>query len=117
MVHFLRTLPFVEGVDEFTYNMVLKGGIDKNFTASVEFKNISRKPICSKMIQLSDGAILPNEIVASFPENQRTAYTFTFFDPEPEYTNFADYLASPNSASISLEQDGDYFEIVSLSPV
>ena len=111
--------PFVEGVDEFTYNMVLKGGIDKNFTASVEFKNISRKPyLLENDSAFSDGAILPNEIVASFPENQRTAYTFTFFDPEPEYTNFADYLASPNSASISLEQDGDYFEIVSLgSPV
>ena len=50
----------------------------------------------------------------TFPENQRTAYTFTFFDPEPEYSNFADYDVSPDSASIKLEQDGDYFEIVSL---
>ena len=105
--------PFVEGVDTFTYNVVFDGGLESNFTASVEFTDKSRKPYLLQDDKgFSLGASLPNQITETFPENQRTAYTFTFFDPEPEYSNFTDYDVSPDSAVVKLEQVGDYFELI-----
>ena len=105
--------PFVVGLDQFNYNVVFANGSEGNFTASVFFDNPSRKPYLLKdSKQFSPGQVLSTSIEATFPENQRIAYSFTLFDPEPEFSNFPDYDASTSRASINLNQgDDDFFTL------
>jgi len=106
---------FVTGSDSFDYNVVFKDGTEGNFTASVDFENISRSPyLLLDDSAYSIGQILPESLTVFFEENQKLAFTFTLFDPEPENETVADYENSPDSASVAIEQDGSFFELIKI---
>ena len=104
---------FVEGEDQFTYNVVFRDGTENNYTAKLDFLDASREAYLLKDDKsFSIGQILPANLINEFPENQRIAYTFTLFDPEPNFDKVTDYEASNDGATVELIENGsEYFAL------
>ena len=109
---------YVVGEDQFIYDVLLSDGTELNCSTSIEFPlSVQREPFLLKdntRYSSSQEYAKGSEINISFEENQKVAFTFTLFDPEPQIDDELEaYLLAGSKASVTIENI-EYYDGVEL---